>query len=165
MRVRTNADAYYQQKHTSKTRGIPFELTRVEWFKWWEDNLGPDWYEKRGRKTGQYVMARIGDVGPYKLGNIKCILCTDNCKEMKRERIQFSAVTKELAAQIYQADGCMAYLSQMHKVGYHTVYDIRNSRSFVALTRRLYRGKDCDCTNGVQCKQGFERLKKTSTVF
>ncbi len=60
---------YTVHRTNAKQRGIPFEISFVDWLQWWKDS---GHYHERGNKRGQYVMARIGDVGPYKLGNIVC---------------------------------------------------------------------------------------------
>lgn len=60
---------YTVHRANAKQRGIAFEITFEEWLGWWKDT---GHYHERGNKRGQYVMARIGDVGPYKLGNIVC---------------------------------------------------------------------------------------------
>jgi hypothetical protein len=77
-------EAYYSHKHHAKERGIPFLFTLKEWTAWWEKELGPDWFQKRGCKAGEYVMARLGDEGPYAPDNVKCILHTSNSSERKR---------------------------------------------------------------------------------
>lgn len=74
--------AWRQQAIAASQRGIIFELTFEDWINWWEVNLGSDWFEKRGKKRGQFVMARIEDKGPYKIGNIKCITSEANAREV-----------------------------------------------------------------------------------
>jgi hypothetical protein len=71
-------DPYYSQRWNADARGIPFLLTREQWYAWWEST---GHFHERGRKKGQYVMARLGDTGSYELGNIKCILATENTSE------------------------------------------------------------------------------------
>lgn len=62
--------AYTCHRANAKMRGIEFKLTFEEWFCWWMDT---GHYHERGRAVGQYVMGRIGDIGPYELGNIECV--------------------------------------------------------------------------------------------
>lgn len=69
-------DKFNIQKYHAHKRGIEWQLTFEEWLAWWGDDI-----TKRGRKSGQLVMARIGDVGPYALSNIKKITVNDNHKE------------------------------------------------------------------------------------
>lgn len=63
------------QKAQAKLRGIEWRLTFYEWYKWWLDS---GHYHERGRRQGQYVMGRIGDIGPYALNNIMCIQVKEN---------------------------------------------------------------------------------------
>ena len=65
----------------AKTRGIEFLFSFDEWIEWWEQNLGSDWFERRGRRRNQYVMARKGDEGPYQLDNVECILSGQNIRD------------------------------------------------------------------------------------
>ena len=82
--------AYHCQKYDAKRRGIEFLLTFEEWVSWWEMELGPDWMKLRGSKLGRFVMARKGDKGPYKVGNIKCVSASENHAEMRENRTAMS---------------------------------------------------------------------------
>jgi hypothetical protein len=75
---------YLGQKGRAKERGIPFELTFEQWRDWW---LATGHYHERGRKRGQYAMARVGDTGPYALGNIYCTTSTENVSASNEARI------------------------------------------------------------------------------
>jgi hypothetical protein len=66
---------FENQRSNANRRGIPFLLTYAEWLRWWLDSGHA---EHRGRNKGQYVMARIGDVGSYALNNIICITNSEN---------------------------------------------------------------------------------------
>lgn len=59
----------------AKQRGVEFKLTFEEWEQWWRES---GHYHERGKKRGEYVMARKGDVGAYELGNIECIPTGEN---------------------------------------------------------------------------------------
>jgi hypothetical protein len=72
---------YTAQRHHCLNRGIPFKFTYEEWTRWWFNHLGPDWLNKRGRRKGQYCMARKGDLGPYEAGNVDCVLASKNCSD------------------------------------------------------------------------------------
>jgi hypothetical protein len=61
---------YKVHRTNAKQRGIAFEISYDDWLRWWKDS---GHYHERGNKRGQYVMARIGDVGPYRIGNIVCL--------------------------------------------------------------------------------------------
>ena len=70
--------AFKLHRRGAKARGIGFHFTFETWISWWMKHLGPDWFVKRGRKRGQYVMARTRDKGPYSAWNVKCILASAN---------------------------------------------------------------------------------------
>lgn len=75
---RTESAAFSSHKCSAKWRGIEFYFTKESWCAWWKNNLGSDWFKKRGPFKGQYVMARKGDKGPYVEWNVECILSTKN---------------------------------------------------------------------------------------
>ena len=74
--------AYVSQKKHAKRRGIHWRFEPEEWLWWWIENLGPDWFEKRGRRKGQYVMARYKDQGIYAWWNVNCVTVEDNRKDL-----------------------------------------------------------------------------------
>lgn len=73
--------AYAAHKGDAKQRGIPFLLTREEWFDIW---LRSGKWEQRGARRGQYVMARPGDKGAYEAGNVVICLAEENRAERNR---------------------------------------------------------------------------------
>ncbi len=87
------AQAYCMQKHDAKRRNIQFELSFDEWMKVWEDS---GHLLERGRKRGQYVMARFGDSGPYAVWNVKIIKTEENLREWERTPVD--------AARLHAAD-------------------------------------------------------------
>ena len=70
--------AFIDHFRNAIARGIRFKLTFPEWYKLWNDSGHID---NRGRKSGQYVMSRKGDKGPYSIDNIEIKSCNENCKE------------------------------------------------------------------------------------
>ncbi len=58
---------YDRQRWNALRRGIAFELTFAQWLEIWEQS---GQLENRGRRSGQYVMSRNGDQGPYAVGNV-----------------------------------------------------------------------------------------------
>jgi hypothetical protein len=76
----TNKDyeKFYFQRSAAKGRGIDWQLTFEDWLSWWQST---GHYHERGRGKGKYVMSRYGDIGPYSLTNIECILGTKNISE------------------------------------------------------------------------------------
>jgi len=123
-------DKYDDQKWMAKCRGIEFKLTIDQWVNWWEANLGDDWLKKRGCKSGQYVMARIGDKGPYALGNIECITSNQNHKDAKK------VCGEDVGgARLRARDVRMIFLSEPHKE--HILAEHFNIRmQYIALIKR-----------------------------
>jgi hypothetical protein len=73
-------EKYDQHCGHAKRRGVKFLLTYEEWWLVWKQS--GKWH-RRGRRRGQYVMARFGDKGPYAVGNVKIITAAANLKERK----------------------------------------------------------------------------------
>ena len=59
--------AYRMQKSNARTRGISFLLTFEQWLEIWTESGK---LSQRGRGANKFCMCRIGDVGPYKVGNV-----------------------------------------------------------------------------------------------
>ena len=59
-------------------RPIEFRLTFDEWFDIW---IASGQLFNRGKKKGQYVMARTADLGHYEIGNVEIKLATENTRE------------------------------------------------------------------------------------
>lgn len=68
-------------KQTAKSRGVAWRLTLEEFARIWLDS---GHWEERGCRRGQYVMARHGDKGAYKVGNVRIITVTQNHEEFKQ---------------------------------------------------------------------------------
>jgi hypothetical protein len=69
---------YGMQRAAAKQRGIEFNLTFDEWHDW---RMATGHGHERGKGAGRYVMSRLNDVGPYKLGNIKCLSHAGNIRD------------------------------------------------------------------------------------
>ena len=54
-------------------RNIDWHFTYESWLEWWGDDI-----VNRGNKSGQLVMARKGDIGPYHPDNVVKITCNEN---------------------------------------------------------------------------------------
>lgn len=70
--------AYFQQMRNAKCRGIEFLMSWEEWVMVW---LVSGKLLKRGKKAGQYVMARFNDRGAYEITNVEIILATQNTSD------------------------------------------------------------------------------------
>jgi len=73
---------YASHRISAERRGISFELTYGQWIKIW---IWSGHLHERGKKVGQYCMARFDDKGPYAVGNVKIILRTENTREQSEE--------------------------------------------------------------------------------
>jgi hypothetical protein len=100
---------YRLHKATAALRGIDFLLTFKQWFEIWESS---GHMHERGRRKGEYVMARKGDRGAYALGNIKIITQDENSSE-KRFTLRKSA-RKKMSASAKRRDRSAGY-SNDHK--------------------------------------------------
>lgn len=69
---------YKAHKRSARERDIGFLLTFDEWIKIWMDS--GHWHQ-RGRRVGEYCMARPGDQGTYEVGNVKIILHSENSSD------------------------------------------------------------------------------------
>ena len=85
---------YINQKSHAKKRGIDFYLTYDEWITIW---LESGKFAERGRGKGKYVMARLGDRGPYAVGNVKIILNEDNSSEGNLGKIVSQETKQKIA--------------------------------------------------------------------
>ncbi len=79
----------------ARQRDIAFLLTFDEWWSIW--NASGKW-EQRGARKGHYVMARLGDAGPYAVGNVRICTHAENNAEGNRLSRGKPASTGELAA-------------------------------------------------------------------
>lgn len=65
---------YHMHKASAKKRGVGFKLSFKEWWSLWKDH----W---KDRGVGKLVMCRLGDSGPYELGNVRIDTHTSNMQE------------------------------------------------------------------------------------
>ena len=68
-------DFQVQRWHAINRRNIEWNLTYEEWLDIWQ-NSGK--MHLRGRGIGKYNMCRIGDTGPYEVGNVYIGAHVDN---------------------------------------------------------------------------------------
>jgi hypothetical protein len=69
---------YTQQLCQARKRKIDWLFTFESWWKMWEES--GKWKE-RGRKAGQYCMARKGDIGPYSVDNVEIVTIEKNSSD------------------------------------------------------------------------------------
>ncbi len=78
--------SWRSQRHSSLRRGIQFRFTLLAWHCWWNDALialGPE--ARRGRRRGEYVMARIGDAGAYDYNNVYAATAMQNAHDIPED--------------------------------------------------------------------------------
>jgi hypothetical protein len=69
---------YDQQRSNASSRRIPWQIKFPAWIAiWWSSG---HWHE-RGKRRGQWVMARPGDIGPYREGNVAIVPNAVNASE------------------------------------------------------------------------------------
>lgn len=73
--------AFLQQRKNARFRKIPFEFTFRQWWELWQASGK---FDDRGTMGGEYVMSRIGDVGPYSEKNVEIKTATANHKEWRK---------------------------------------------------------------------------------
>jgi hypothetical protein len=71
-------DAWCLHRIGARRRKIGFLLSFDEWLSIW---IKSGKLPFRGSRRGQYVMARLGDKGPYAVGNVKIITTEENVRE------------------------------------------------------------------------------------
>lgn len=131
--------AYNGHKARARRIGSPMMFSLSEWCAWWERHLGPDWLKKRGKRLGQYVMARHGDTGPYHPDNVKCILHSDNTKEAKRRYGIVNhnhKLTDAKVMAIIKAKGSHRALAAKYGVCHRVIGRIRTGQYWPHIERR-----------------------------
>jgi len=71
-------DPYKSQRGAATYRGIPWEFSLKTWWGVW---VKSGKWAIRGKRIGEYVMARKRDTGPYCSDNVYIITCSANIKE------------------------------------------------------------------------------------
>lgn len=112
-------NAFSEQRRNAKKRGIPFHFHFEEWCIWWEQQLGPDWFQMRG--IGKFVMARIGDRGPYAHWNVRCITHAVNSREAAK-------ITDAQILAIYRSSKNAAALAKEYNIDHSHAKRIKNGK-------------------------------------
>lgn len=144
---RTPNVAYWDQRRSAEKRGVGWCFTFKEWVNWWEANLGPDWFRLRGHKTGQYVMARNGDKGPYERSNVRCALVEDNHNEYNLNKSSQAGkqhrkrLNPDTVVAIYTADETYAVIARRFNLDVHSVHRIKCQKAYVKITENIEKGR------------------------
>ena len=87
--------AYRTQRKNAKKRGIDFLISFGDWSAIWLESGN---WEDRGRGKGQYVMCRIGDQGPYQVGNVFIAPNAQNTREAAERRVYTDEIRARISA-------------------------------------------------------------------
>lgn len=146
MYKRTPRVAWNDQKKSAINRGIWWNFTFEEWIAWWQRHLGRNWFKLRGYHTGQYVMARKGDKGPYTKSNVRCIRVEDNHNEYNLTKISQAGKSHrgrlpfEIVKAVYEADGRYADIAKQFGLNEHSVHRIKCQKAYKAITAVIEKG-------------------------
>ena len=91
----TPKKAYNDQWRHARDRNIEFNMSYDEWLEMWL--VSGNW-ANRGKKSGQYVMCRYGDVGPYSVRNCYIGTVEQNGRDRWEGR---EKITNQKALEIY----------------------------------------------------------------
>jgi len=75
--------SYRMQRMRAKQRSIDWQFNYTTWVQWWGTDI-----HNRGRCSGQLVMARKGDAGPYSPSNTEKITCNQNHSDSNYNRLK-----------------------------------------------------------------------------
>lgn len=102
-----------QSRRDAKRRGIAFEFSFEQWIDVW---LRSGHLEERGRRKGQYVMARHHDRGPYAIHNVSIILCEQNHKDAATQMLGIAKTADHRAKLAAAHIGLKASLETRNKL-------------------------------------------------
>jgi hypothetical protein len=83
-KLMTSLRKYQLHRNRAKYAGIGFNLSFHEWMNIWEHSGK---FNLRGIGKGKYCMSRIGDTGPYEIGNVYINLNENNAYDGTKGRI------------------------------------------------------------------------------
>jgi hypothetical protein len=140
--------AFKDQKHSAKQRGIEFLFSYEDWVSWWVFHLGPDWFQLRGPRKGQYCMARLRDEGPYVAWNVRCITGTENRRESiiygtssQGERSGKNRLTGRDVISIIKSSDKATVLAKHYSVSPLTIRRIRHGQTWKFVTRNIQQSR------------------------
>lgn len=132
-------EAYRRQKSAAKRRGLVFCFDYEDWVNWWEEQLGTHWFDKRGCKRGQYVMARNNDCGAYIRGNVSALKAEENIGSYNRRRKTVSIegcchLSNEVVQAIYLDPRGYATIAKKHNITKHRIQCIKRKVYYRKIT-------------------------------
>ena len=138
----TPKDAWSRQKNSAIKRGVGWDFTFEQWCAWWKCRLGTDWFSKRGRRKGQYVMARDGDTGPYEPWNVRCATVEENHVEFNgykpvSGKPYKARIRKETVIAVFKAKGRYEDVAKQHGIEPFRVHCIKTRKYYRSVTDNL----------------------------
>lgn len=139
--------AFRHQRNHARSRGVSWDLKFWDWWSIWRDS--GKWPE-RGRSIGSFCMCRLGDTGPYSVGNVYIATVTHNISlgralacERKTTPSAFMKLMRAAGGRQAVAralDVAPAYLSQLANDGRMPVswIDDGKAKVIVSMTAGLY---------------------------
>jgi hypothetical protein len=85
---------YHNQKVRARIRNIEWQFTYDTWMEWWGEDI-----VNRGSKSGQLVMSRFNDSGPYHPNNVRKATVNENSIEARTLK-PFKGHSEETRARI-----------------------------------------------------------------
>jgi hypothetical protein len=121
--LRDPRQAFSTQRNGAKEREIEWSMTFDEWWEIWKP-----YYHMRGQGTNDLCMARNGDVGPYKVGNVYLTTKLGNSHDYHGPRSAAKQAQKERDSRYWGKD------NQHSESISHRAFKIHcNPKKFVAL--------------------------------
>lgn len=123
---------FFNQRDAAKRRGIAWDFTFEQWLKVWQDSRH---LHERGRRVGQFQMARNGDTGPYAASNVRIVpigvnLAERDVEKFRGENSGKSKLTEALVREIRSSKESHRAISCRLGVSYGVVYDVRTGRAW-----------------------------------
>jgi hypothetical protein len=101
---------YLQHRHNAELRNIEFKISFEEWWKIWQ---GSGRWEQRGKGAQRYCMCRVGDEGPYQVGNVFIATNAENLISQRRPNKTLPMGVRQ------QAKGTFYATRMINRVRYH----------------------------------------------
>lgn len=86
------AARYCSQRQSSAKRGICWEISFPEWMAIWKES---GLMEQRGVGRSGFCMARHGDEGPYRVGNVSIKSCIENSREGLKKTYALGRISRD----------------------------------------------------------------------
>jgi len=105
---------YNNHMFDARYRGVPWRFTFEQWMGIW---IASGNMHERGPRLGQYVMARFGDKGAYRVGNVEIIPASDNNRAAQLGRLRPDLAARNKSQQQRQAI-CASWKTRAPRTGW-----------------------------------------------